>query len=224
MRWDSHKEPEYKTDPAIIPAYGVTDEERAYWNRKQEALAYDDYPHEYGEKILMSGVVWQALEDYKLQAIRSSQDYFNNHVEGVAQDTARCEAAANQVQNSVTIAVESANTAVASKNSATASAQEASASAASAATSATNAAESIAIAAASARAAANSASEAASSAAAAAASATEAAASATAAEASAQNSASNATAAADSALDAAGSVATAAASALTGYITNPDLI
>lgn len=118
MRWDrDYRRPEPPiNDPAIIPAYGVTDEERAYWNRKQEALEYDDYPHEYGEKILMSGVVWQALEDYKVQSIAASQAFFWGQVGGLAQTKEACEAAAETAVGAIQASADYAAAAEASKD------------------------------------------------------------------------------------------------------------
>lgn len=126
MRWDrNYSQPEPINDPTIIPAYGVTDEERAYWNKKQEALEFDDYPHKYGEKILMSGVVWQALEDYKVQAIQVSQQFFWGQAAGLGQIKEDCESARdlaygykNDAAGSATAAAGSATDAAGSASSA----------------------------------------------------------------------------------------------------------
>ena len=94
MRWDrNYKEPEIINDPVIIPAYGVTDVERAYWNAKQDALEYDRYPTLRSDKHCTSGVIHRALEDYKTSAVELSQAFFWGQVGGLAQTKEACEAA-----------------------------------------------------------------------------------------------------------------------------------
>ena len=86
IRWDDpHEFPETINDPVIIPAYGVTDVERAYWNAKQDALEYDRYPTLRSDKHCTSGVIHRALEDYKVQAIEISQAFFWGQVGGLAE-------------------------------------------------------------------------------------------------------------------------------------------
>lgn len=94
MRWDrNYKEPEIINDPVVIPAYGVTDVERAYWNAKQEALEYDRYPTLRSDKHCTSGVIHRALEDYKTDAVALSQAFFWGQVGGLAQTKEACESA-----------------------------------------------------------------------------------------------------------------------------------
>ena len=78
MRWDeNYKRPDPPiNDPVIIPAYGVTDEERAYWNAKQQPLEYDPVPTQYSDHMMISGAIYNALEQYKVQTIRSCQDFY----------------------------------------------------------------------------------------------------------------------------------------------------
>lgn len=78
MRWDkNYKNPDpIINDPVIIPVYGVTDEERARWNAKQNALEYDEKPTQYSDKHLISGAIYNALEYYKTVTTQACQDYF----------------------------------------------------------------------------------------------------------------------------------------------------
>ena len=95
MRWDrNYQNPEPINDPVIIPAYGVTDEERAYWNRKQEPLEYDAQPTPYSDKHLISGAIYNALEDYKISTVQICQAYFNNQVSGLTDVINTCTQAA----------------------------------------------------------------------------------------------------------------------------------
>ena len=147
MRWDrNYQNPEPINDPVVIPAYGVTDEERAYWNAKQEALEYDRYPTLRSDKHCTSGVIHRALEDYKVQAIELSQAFFWGHTEGLAQAIERCESAAEDAAESKQAAEDaqadaliSKGAAEASKNAAAISESNASVSKNNAATAATNA-------------------------------------------------------------------------------------
>ena len=101
MRWDrNYKEPEVINDPVVIPAYGVTDVERAYWNAKQEALEYDRYPTLRSDKHCTSGVIHRALEDYKTSAVELSQAFFWGQVGGLAQTKEACEDAAEAAAGS----------------------------------------------------------------------------------------------------------------------------
>lgn len=122
MRWDrNYQNPEPINDPVIIPAYGVTDEERAYWNAKQEALEYDRYPTLRSDKHCTSGVIHRALEDYKVQAIELSQAFFWGHTEGLAQAIERCENAAEDAARSKQAAEDAQADALISKGAAEAS-------------------------------------------------------------------------------------------------------
>jgi hypothetical protein len=101
MRWDrNYKQPEVINDPVVIPAYGVTDVERAYWNAKQEALEYDRYPTLRSDKHCTSGVIHRALEDYKTAAVELSQAFFWGQVGGLAQTKEACEGAAEAAAGS----------------------------------------------------------------------------------------------------------------------------
>ncbi len=138
MRWDrNYKQPEIINDPAVIPAYGVTDVERAYWNAKQEALEYDRYPTLRSDKHCTSGVIHRALEDYKTAAVELSQAFFWGHTEGLAQTKEACEAAAGNAAASALEASSYAASAAGTVQSVIEYARDASASANNAAASAT---------------------------------------------------------------------------------------
>lgn len=95
MRWDrDYKNPEVINDPTIIPAYGVTDEERAYWNRKQDPLEFDPVPTQYSDKLMISGAIYNALEEYKVSTVQICQDYFNTQVSGLTDAINTCTQAA----------------------------------------------------------------------------------------------------------------------------------
>ena len=98
MRWDrNYNAPEPAiNDPVIIPAYGVTDEERARWNAKQDRLEYDTNPITGSDKMLTSGAVYTALEAYKVQTVQLCQNYFWGQVGGLAQIVDQCESASAQ--------------------------------------------------------------------------------------------------------------------------------
>lgn len=86
MRWDkSYKTPEVINDPVIIPAYGVTDEERARWNAKQDALKYDARPTPYSDNHMISGAIYNALEEYKVTTVESCRAYYEGVAGGLAQ-------------------------------------------------------------------------------------------------------------------------------------------
>ena len=94
MRWDKdYKNPEVINDPTIIPAYGVTDEERARWNAKQDALEYDAEPTPYSDKLMISGAIFNALERYKVQTVEASKAFFWGVAEGLGQTQTACETA-----------------------------------------------------------------------------------------------------------------------------------
>ena len=117
MRWDkNYSQPEVINDPTVIPAYGVTDVERAYWNAKQEALEYDRYPTLRSDKHCTSGVIHRALEDYKTSAVELSQAFFWGQVGGLAQTKEACEAAADNAAASALNASQSASDAATIKN------------------------------------------------------------------------------------------------------------
>ena len=122
MRWDSnYSQPEVINDPAVIPAYGVTDVERAYWNAKQEALEYDRYPTLRSDKHCTSGVIHRALEDYKTSAVQLCQAFFWGQVGGLAQTKDACEGYATAASDSATAAAGYRDTAEDYKDSALAS-------------------------------------------------------------------------------------------------------
>lgn len=127
MRWDrNYKQPEVINDPVIIPAYGVTDVERAYWNAKQEALEYDRYPTLRSDKHCTSGVIHRALEDYKTSAVQLCQAFFWGQVGGLAQTKEVCEAAAEAAADSALEASSYASSAAGSALAASGSANSAS--------------------------------------------------------------------------------------------------
>lgn len=119
MRWDNnYKNPEPINDPVIIPAYGVTDEERAYWNQKQDPLEYDAVPTPYSDKHLISGAIYNALEQYKVQTIESCQAFYWGIAEGLAETKEACEASAAAAHESEVAAALSESGALNSKNAA----------------------------------------------------------------------------------------------------------
>lgn len=127
MRWDrNYKQPEVINDPVIIPAYGVTDVERAYWNAKQEALEYDRYPTLRSDKHCTSGVIHRALEDYKTDAVALSQAFFWGQVGGLAQTKEACESAAVRAESAEANAYSYKNAAEGYKNDASGYASDAS--------------------------------------------------------------------------------------------------
>jgi len=129
MRWDKdYKNPEVINDPTVIPAYGVTDEERARWNAKQDALEYDAVPTPFSDKHLISGAIYNALEQYRASTTQACQDYYWSIADGLA-----------ETRQIVISAAESAND---SKIAAGISETNAASSASNAFTSARNAAES----------------------------------------------------------------------------------
>ena len=138
MRWDrNYKQPELINDPVVIPAYGVTDVERAYWNAKQEALEYDRYPTLRSDRHCTSGVIHRALEDYKTSAVQLSQAFFWGQVGGLAQTKEACETAATNAAESALEAASYAASAAGTVQSVIEYAGDASASASNAAASAT---------------------------------------------------------------------------------------
>ena len=119
MRWDrNYKQPEIINDPTVIPAYGVTDVERAYWNSKQDALEYDAEPTPYSDKHLISGAVYNALQQYKLTTVQLCQDFYWGVAGGLAQTKEACEAAAANAAQSESDASQHASAALLSMNSA----------------------------------------------------------------------------------------------------------
>lgn len=86
MRWDEdYKNPEVINDPTIIPAYGVTDEERAYWNNKQDPLQYDAEPTPYSDNHLISGAIYNALQAYKVSTVTLCQEFYWGIAGGLAE-------------------------------------------------------------------------------------------------------------------------------------------
>lgn len=126
MRWDKdYKNPEVINDPSIIPAYGVTDEERAYWNQKQNPLEYDSEPTPYSDKHLISGAIYNALEQYKVSTVQLCQDFFWGVAEGLGETKQACEDYAAAALQSETNAAASEGAALISQNAASASQHEA---------------------------------------------------------------------------------------------------
>lgn len=113
MRWDqNYKMPEVINDPAEIPSYHITDTERAYWNSKQDALEYDAEPTAFSDKHLISGAIYNALQQYKSSTIRVCQAYFNTETERLARAAEECEAALPAIRQAV-IDTQSASSAAA---------------------------------------------------------------------------------------------------------------
>lgn len=126
MRWDKdYKNPEVINDPSIIPAYGVTDEERAYWNKKQNPLEYDAEPTQYSDKHLISGAIYNALEQYKVSTVQLCQDFYWGVAEGLGETKQACEDYAAAALQSETNAAASEGAALISKNAAAHSQDEA---------------------------------------------------------------------------------------------------
>lgn len=61
-RWDDTADENKLQNPLPPTQYGVTDEEKAKWNNKQDALEFDDEPTEFSSKMLNSSVVFTALK------------------------------------------------------------------------------------------------------------------------------------------------------------------
>jgi len=140
MRWDrDYKNPEVINDPQIIPAYGVTDEERARWNAKQDALKYDPEPTPYSDNHMISGAIYNALEQYKLTTTQLCQAFFWGQVGGLSQIKDACEGYASNANSSALDAAAYAQASESSKDEATLQAGYASSYATAASQSATNA-------------------------------------------------------------------------------------
>lgn len=140
MRWDrDYKNPEVINDPTIIPAYGVTDEERARWNAKQDALKYDPEPTPYSDNHMISGAIYNALEQYKLTTTQLCQAFFWGQVGGLSQIKDACEGYASNANSSALDAAAYAQASESSKDEATLQAGYASGYATAASQSATNA-------------------------------------------------------------------------------------
>lgn len=141
MRWDKdYRNPEVINDPSVIPAYGVTDEERAYWNQKQDPLEYDAEPTPYSNKHLISGAIYNALEQYKVSTVKLCQDFYWGIAEGLGETKQACEDYAAAALQSETNAAASEGAALISQNAASASQHEAANSEANALVSKNNAA------------------------------------------------------------------------------------
>ena len=75
-RWDSGYG---KTqDPLPKDTYNVTDEEKAYWNGKQDRLVYDPVPTEGSINAVTSGAVHTAIENSAEQTAKEYKEYFNS--------------------------------------------------------------------------------------------------------------------------------------------------
>ena len=143
MRWDeNYRNPETINDPTVIPAYGVTDTERAYWNRKQDALEYDAEPTPYSDKHLISGAIYNALEQYKIQTTQACQDFYWTIAGGLAETKQACKEYAEAAYQSKTDAAASEGAALLSESAAAASKNAAALSEANAFASKNNAASS----------------------------------------------------------------------------------
>ena len=80
-RWDSgYGKPQ---DPLPKDTYNVTDEEKAYWNGKQDRLAYDTVPTEDSINAVTSGAVHTAIEDRAEQTAKEYKEYFNSSQVGL---------------------------------------------------------------------------------------------------------------------------------------------
>lgn len=126
MRWDrDYKNPEVINDPTIIPAYGVTDVERAYWNSKQDALKYDAEPTPYSDNHMISGAIYNALENYKLSTVQLAQSFFWGVANGLGETKNACENYALAAKASEDAALASENAAQVSESAAAGSASDA---------------------------------------------------------------------------------------------------
>ena len=80
-RWDSgYGKPQ---DPLPKDTYNVTDEEKAYWNGKQDRLAYDPVPTEDSINAVTSGAVYTAIENSAEQTAKEYKEYFNSSQVGL---------------------------------------------------------------------------------------------------------------------------------------------
>lgn len=127
MRWDrDYKNPEVINDPTIIPAYGVTDEERAYWNQKQDPLMYDPVPTPFSDNHMISGAIYNALEQYKSTTVQLCQAFFWGQVGGLGEIKTAVDADADRAESARDDAVLSAEAAYNSAQAASGSAGDAS--------------------------------------------------------------------------------------------------
>lgn len=139
-RWDAPEDiPDNMNDPDPVQKYGVTDEEKAYWNGKQDALEYDAEPTQYSDKHLISGAIYNALNEYKVSTVQECQAFYYTIAGGLAETRAACAASASAANISETNAAASEHTALSAANAASLSESNASASETHAANSATNA-------------------------------------------------------------------------------------
>lgn len=70
-------------DPLPKDTYNVTDEEKAYWNGKQDRLVYDSAPTKGSTNAVTSGVVHTAIEDRAAQTAQEYKAYFNSSQVGL---------------------------------------------------------------------------------------------------------------------------------------------
>lgn len=139
-RWDAPEDiPDNMNDPDPVPLYGVTDEEKAYWNSKQDALEYDAEPTQYSDKHLISGAIYDALMKYKVSTVRECQAFYYTIAGGLAETRAACAASASAANISETNAAASEHNASSAANAAFLSESNAFVSETHAANSATNA-------------------------------------------------------------------------------------
>ena len=80
-RWDSgYGKPQ---DPLPKDTYNVTDEEKSYWNGKQDRLVYDPVPTEDSINAVTSGAVHAAIENRAEQTAQEYKEYFNSSQVGL---------------------------------------------------------------------------------------------------------------------------------------------
>lgn len=83
-RWDSHRNQPLNPD-VPVPVYNVTDEEKARWNSKQDALKYDLQPTPNSPNALKSAAVYAAIESAKNILTAAYRAYFAGEVGGLGQ-------------------------------------------------------------------------------------------------------------------------------------------
>jgi hypothetical protein len=117
-RWDSG----FKTQHTINPEntspqkYGVTDEEKAKWNSKQDALQYDEVPTEGSTKVMMSMHLKRAFENFKQEITHSYKRYFSTYSEELTAASDAINAAAQQAQDMTAQVINASEQAVSAAN------------------------------------------------------------------------------------------------------------
>ena len=99
-RWDSHRHQPLNPDTQI-PVYNVTDEEKAYWNSKQDALRYDPVPTQNSDNALKSAAVYTAIENAKDAITTAYRTYFTGAAGGLGQVSATCAQTQREVSEAV---------------------------------------------------------------------------------------------------------------------------